>query len=144
MNYLVDAHFHKSVLFIFAGISPLGLDRNFTMSIEETDEYQCACLPDFNCLEGQNYCNTTRGVGVSAGHYLERGGWVQTWGGGSRMSDIILRVSCLLAAKTRGTGGRYRLGRRMTDTEGVLGCHLQKKNSHRVEKISVNQYWVRS
>lgn len=45
------------------GISPLGLDRNFTMSIEETDEYQCACLPDFNCLEGQNYCNTTRGVG---------------------------------------------------------------------------------
>lgn len=109
MNYLVDAHFHKSVLFIFAGISPLGLDRNFTMSIEETDEYQCACLPDFNCLEGQNYCNTTKGVGVSAGRYLE--------GGGEH-------------AKTRGTGGRYRLGRRMTDTEGVLGCHLQKKKVH--------------
>lgn len=54
---------------------------------------------------------------------------------------MILRVSCLLAAKTRGTGGRYRLGRRMTDTEGVLGCHLQKKFicSYRVEKISVNQ-----
>lgn len=107
MNYLVDAHFHKSVLFIFAGISPLGLDRNFTMSIEETDEYQCACLPDFNCLEGQNYCNTTKGVGVSAGRYLEGGGGEH--------------------AKTRGTGGRYRLGRRMTDTECVLGCHLQKK-----------------
>lgn len=74
-------------------------------------------------------------------------------GGGSRMSDIILSVSCLLAARTRGTGGRYRLGRqgtggsryrlgrRMTDTEGVLGCHLQKKFicSYRVEKISVNQ-----
>lgn len=117
MNYLVDAHFHKSVLFLFAGISPLGLDRNFTMSIEETDEYQCACLPDFNCLEGQNYCNTTKGVGVSAGRYLEGGG--AEW--------VILRVSCLLAAKTRDTGGRYRLGRRMTDTEGVLGCHLQKK-----------------
>lgn len=59
-------------------------------------------------------------------------GWVGTdlGGGGSRMSDIILRVSCLLAAKTRGTGGRYRLGRRMTDTQGALGCHLQKKKVH--------------
>lgn len=77
MNYLVDVYFYKFVLFLFVGIFFFGLDRNFIMSIEETDEYQCVCFLDFNCLEGQNYCNIIKGVGVSVGRYFEGGGGVE-------------------------------------------------------------------
>lgn len=45
------------------------------MVMEETDVYQCACQPDFNCLENKNFCNTTRGVGVS--HCSPQGGIAQ-------------------------------------------------------------------
>lgn len=62
-------------VYCFLGLSLLGLDRNITMVMEETDVYQCACQPDFNCLENKNFCNTTRGVGVS--HCSPQGGIAQ-------------------------------------------------------------------
>ncbi|XP_061189138.1 activin receptor type-1-like isoform X1 [Saccostrea echinata] len=50
------------------GLSLPGLDRNFTMSgtVNEEDQYMCACQPAFNCIPNKNYCNTSRGAGCFA------------------------------------------------------------------------------